>query len=230
MGRGQLAGDLLMVPALTGTLLASLLSLPRPSRPSRLPGALGLAGLLLGAATQAGWLLDDAPQLNWAMQRPHHFTFPGWYHAVFLVAATTLIGGLLGSLTIRARTANRLPHDQLLACSAVGFASLLSADLLFPAGPGVQHVAPGGVVSVAATLTVTFAALVTLRPRGAGRDLGGYARRCATGAVLALGVTSLSVPWPTTRNSTVVAAAVALAVCAVARVTLDRRGGASKQG
>lgn len=92
------------------------------------------------------------------------------------------------------RTANRLPFDRLLACAAVGFASLLSADLLFPAGPGAQHVAPGGIMSVTATLTVTAAALIILRPRGAAHDLGGYARRCATGTVLALAVTALSVP------------------------------------
>ncbi|MEU2900366.1 hypothetical protein ACWC4E_29190 [Streptomyces sp. NPDC001273] len=228
--RAATVGDLLMVPALTGTLLVSLLSLPRPCQASSLPAALGLTGLLLGVATQAGWVLDDSPQLNWAMERPHHFTFPGWYHAGFLVAAATLTGVLLGSLTVRMRTANRLPLDQLLACAAVGFASLLGADLLFPAGPGAQHVAPGGIVSVTVTLSVTVAALVTLRPRGAGRDLGGYARRCVTGAVLALAVTALSVPWPSTRSATAVAAVVALAVCVFAQAAAGRCGDASKQG
>ncbi len=227
--RGATVGDLVMVPTLTGTLLASLLSLPAPRESSRLPAVLGLVGLLLGVATQTGWLLDDAPQLNWFMERPHEFTYEGWYHACFLVAATTLTGCLLGCLVSRLRTANRLPYGRLLACAAVGFAALLSADLVFPAGPGRQHIAPGGMVSVTATLTVTAAALVTLRPRGAERDLVAYTQRCATGAVLALSVAVLSIPWPSTRSITVIAAVAAVAVAALPEKPRRVAEGASKR-
>lgn len=228
--RAATVGDLVMVPALTGALLASLLSLPAPHEASRLPTALGLVGLLLGVATQAGWLLDDAPQLNWSMERPHEFTYEGWYHAGFLVAATTLTGCLLGCLVPRLRTADRLPYARLLACAAVGFAALLSADLVFPAGPGGHHIAPGGVASMMATLTMVAAALVALRPRGAGRDLVAYTQRCATGALLALSVAVLSVPWPSTRPVTVAAAIAAVAVAAPPEKPRRVAEGASKQG
>ncbi|MEV5920047.1 hypothetical protein AB0N42_20465 [Streptomyces pseudogriseolus] len=228
--RAATVGDLVMVPTLTGALLASLLSLSAPREASRLPFVLGSIGLLLGAATQAGWLLDDAPQLNWSMERPHHFTYPGWYHAGFLVAVTTLTGYLLGCLVPRVRTADRLPNDRLLACAAVGFASLLGSDLVFPAGLEGQHVALGGVASVTATLTVTAAALVAIRPRGPGRDLGAYIRRCATGAALALSVAALSIPWPSTRPTTAIAAVVAVTAASLCRSRSARRGKCVKTG
>ncbi|MFE9171164.1 hypothetical protein ACFYNZ_16840 [Streptomyces kebangsaanensis] len=163
------------------------------------------------------------------MEHPHQFTPPGWYHAGFLVAATTLIGCLLGLLIPRLRTAQRLPYDRLLACSAVGFALLLSADLLFPAGPERHHVAPGGVVSVTATVAVTVAALVAVRPRGADRDRRVHLRECAFGAVLALAVVGFSVPWETTAPFVWVAASAAVA----ALFRAERRNGTtgvSKRG
>lgn len=217
--RAATLGDLMMVPLLTGTLLAAVRALPAPSARSRLPVVLGVTGLLLGSLTQAGWLLDDSPQLNWAMARPHHFTYAGWYHAGFLVAATALIGWLGGSLLPRLRTADRLPFARLLAFSATGFAALLSADLLFPAGPDRHHIAPGGAVSVAATLAVTALSLLALRPRGAARDLGAHRRRCAAGCALALVVAAAAVPWASTP---VLGWSVAVAALAA---TVPRRNG-----
>ncbi len=41
--------------------------------------------VLIGVAMQASWLMDDNIGLNWTLDRVHHFTIAGWYHALYFV-------------------------------------------------------------------------------------------------------------------------------------------------
>jgi hypothetical protein len=62
-----------------------------------------VVGGLAGAAVQASWLLDPSPVTNWTLPRAHHFSFPGWYHACYLVLAAGSIAamGTLGARRLR---------------------------------------------------------------------------------------------------------------------------------
>jgi hypothetical protein len=87
---GTTVGDTLLLPVLAASLVAAFRYLPATGRGTEkyilrfgaFTGALG------GLAVQLSWLLDDKPRLSWVLPRAHHFSLAGYYHAIFLIAAS----------------------------------------------------------------------------------------------------------------------------------------------
>lgn len=199
--RGAIVGDSVLVPVLVTALLdagsraqaaSNQGEKSEASSIARLGALIGLAG---GIGVQAAWLLDDFPRLNWAMVRPHQFTAPGWYHAVFLCGTTCLIGGATGRLISRMRESAHLPNAAVISFAGLSFALIQAVDLLVPAGPGPTDIAPGGIVSAGTTVVATIAALLAVRPRGIDRDMKAYRRSTALGATAAAGLAAACIPW-----------------------------------
>lgn len=44
-----------------------------------------ISAMLIGMVLQVSWLLDDNIGLNWTLDRVHHFTIAGWYHALYFI-------------------------------------------------------------------------------------------------------------------------------------------------
>ena len=85
-------GDGFALPLLAlflGVLTERLAGVPR-----RWPTwAAAAAGAAVGAGLIVTWWADPHPLANWTLVRPHHFTLPGVWHAVFLVAGSAFFAG-----------------------------------------------------------------------------------------------------------------------------------------
>lgn len=199
--RGAIVGDSVLVPVLVTALLdagsraRAVSGTGERSESSSIAWLGALIGLAGGIGVQAAWLLDESPRLNWAMVRPHRFTAPGWYHAVFLCGTTCLIGGATGRLVTRMQGSAHLPNAAVISFAGLSFALIQAVDLLAPAGPGLADIAPGEIVSAGTTVVAALAALLAVRPRGVDRDTKAYRRSTALGAVDAAGLAAACVPW-----------------------------------
>jgi hypothetical protein len=160
-------GDILIVPGIAAVLAAGLCdSRIPPHQPERAWAAVGaLAFGLTGALVQVSWLASSAPILNWTLPRPHHFSFPGWYHAVYLVIVAAAIGGAGAILACRVRLAPaevrdyvaNLPATAVLLGFGVSFGLALYLDsidsLNTSAGAGS---ALGALAAALATIALLF--------------------------------------------------------------------------
>jgi hypothetical protein len=126
-------GDGLCLPVAAAATTYAVRQLPKAPRERAVAMVAGLAGLVLGSATQLIWLSDDKPNLNWTLPEPHHFNAAGAYHAVFLICASAY-AGVLTSVAVKRVRAKGLrslsrPVKVALAASCVattGFVTLLS--------------------------------------------------------------------------------------------------------
>jgi hypothetical protein len=95
------------------------------------PGSYAAAGLgaIIGTGSQAAWLADPNPRLNWLLVAPHTFSFPGWYHAVYLVITAAYVAGTAWEAL---RRMGRAPRSRLSAILAgPGAAAMMSACGIF---------------------------------------------------------------------------------------------------
>ena len=182
-------GDVLLVPGVCAVLAAGLCDplVPIAPRERRWAVAGGVAFGLAGALVQVSWLASADPVRNWTLPAPHFFSFPGWYHAGYLVVASTAIGGAGAVLakrvgravpSLRERVA-ALPATAAICGFGISFGLVLWLDsidsLRTSAGAGS---ALGAFGAVAFTIVV---AAVVLGPRRAIRPL-------AAGSLIALAV------------------------------------------
>src|SRR5215211_547966 len=91
-------GDAILLPSILGGLTAGAVKLSREGYVVgwALPAISGFLGVILGALSQLSWILDPEPRLNWMVIKPNSLSAAGWYHVVFLIAASAAISWLLG--------------------------------------------------------------------------------------------------------------------------------------
>lgn len=166
--RAATFGDGVLVPVLASSLFASARWL-RAKTDARTPvWILGLTALIAaaaGALLQLSWLADNHPQTNWSLPRPHHFAPSGWYHAVFLIAAATLISTLAADVLFQLRRAHRSRPRRLRTALARGemVALALTAGwtfcllVAFDGGQGSSATA-----TIGSVLTLMVASLLAL--------------------------------------------------------------------
>lgn len=174
-------GDILLVPAICAVLAAGLCDSRIPRRSGeRLWAALG-CGLfaLAGVLVQASWLASSEPILNWTIPAPHHFSFPGWYHAAYLVLLSGAIGAAGLVLGRRVRLALPAIRDYVAATPAlsvlvgcgISFGLVLYLDsvdsLDTSAGQGSAFGALGAAVATVVLL------LIVVGPKRSPRPLAG---------------------------------------------------------
>lgn len=135
--RAATVGDALLLPTAAAILAGFLSRRPKlVGSEARVAALATVCGAAAGALTQALWLLDDNPELNWTLPRPHHFNAPGWWHAVFLVAMSAALAGLVAAAARRANAWGaqqravlvRSPWLALLVACGLTFAGLVAAD------------------------------------------------------------------------------------------------------
>jgi hypothetical protein len=193
-------GDALVLPVIVGVLAAASIDerLPRRQRERAwaIVGttAFGLAGL----AVQVSWLAADDPILNWTLPEPHHFSFPGWYHAAFLICTSAAVGAMAFLAGHRIRAADpvarvdlaRHPATAALAGCAIAFGVLLALD----SADSVDTAAgQGSTAGATASLAFTFVLAVValgLRPGALA------AARGVPVAALIVGASLVSHGWP----------------------------------
>jgi hypothetical protein len=116
--RSATLGDGLLLPLLLGGLVWAAVRLGATGYDRLWPFiAAGLGGVA-GAATQVIWLRDPNPRLNWTLSGPGHFTAAGWYHAVFLTAASSALAGL--TVLVLARLRSKQRRAPALAAAVLG--------------------------------------------------------------------------------------------------------------
>jgi hypothetical protein len=171
-------GDIVLVPGICAVLAAGLCdSHISRQRSERIWAILGAAVFgLSGALVQASWLASDQPILNWTLPEPHHFSFPGWYHAVYLVLLSSAIGAAGLVLARRVRSAPAAVRDYVASSPAtatlVGFSIsfglvlyLDSVDSLdTSAGQGSALGALGAALAAFALLLVVVGPKRSLKP------------------------------------------------------------------
>jgi hypothetical protein len=209
--RSATVGDGLLLPT-TAVALAVLLGHLTAGNGLRAAVTLGVVGALAGAATQMLWLGDPSPEPNWTLPRAHHFTFPGWWHAAFLTAASGLMTGLWALVLLRLRRVGD-PERATVLCSqawAIAVGGLLGTiALVLRDNEGAAHTQAGtatyaGVAAAAVTFGVLLTLTVGLRP------LAGHPRGTVAGAILGLGVIAAAWSWPVGAPAVVFGAAVIL--------------------
>lgn len=99
-------GDAVVLPLLAAALVCAVLVLPSARRDTTALVAGGVLGLSGGAVVQFSWLADPSPRLNWVVPEAHHFSGPGWYHAVVLVILASGLSGMYGLLISRIQDAS----------------------------------------------------------------------------------------------------------------------------
>lgn len=133
--RAAVIGDGVCLPVLIAALTSAACETGATPKDRRATGWATIAGAAVGIGIQASWLLSPDTKLNWTIPRPHTFNAPGWYHAAFFVAVTTVVAALVTLATRRAwATASAFPNLTLIAASASTFAMLQGLDAGGPAG------------------------------------------------------------------------------------------------
>jgi hypothetical protein len=130
-------GDALLLPVCTALLLHLDAQTGEGGSVARVATIVGASAAgLVGTGVQAAWLLDPSPTLNWTLPEPHHLSAPGWYHAVFFVVMSVVVGGLAGRVAVKLRLTAQvdapvqhlaLPVAALFGCTAC-FLGLVVAD------------------------------------------------------------------------------------------------------
>jgi hypothetical protein len=126
------------------------------------------------------WLASAHPLLNWTLPAPHVFSFPGWYHAAYLVVASSAIGAAgavlarrvqLAAPSVRAHVA-ALPATAASCGFGVSFGLVLWIDsidsLHTSAGAGSALGALGAAVFTVVLATVVLGPRRAIQPLAAG--------------------------------------------------------------
>lgn len=135
--RSATLGDGLLLPLWAyGLARAAAVQERWPGRTKLVIACAALAGGTAGAATQIAWLRSATTASNWTIPAPHTFNFAGWYHAVFLSAASALFAALSAALWLRVRRESavqalvrlRAPGAFAVTCPPLAFTGLLALD------------------------------------------------------------------------------------------------------
>jgi len=193
-------GDALVLPTIVAVLAAALVDRRIPRTPQDRSWAIvgatlfGAAGLLV----QISWIRASDPIENWTIPRAHHFSFPGWYHAVFLVTTSAIVGGMTLVAAHRVRAAPAATRAALarewavaaLCGAAIAFGVLLALDSAdsvdTSAGQGSGTAAIASVLAMVVLSSWVFGSRASARP---------VLRGLLTAALL-LGVVTLTYGWP----------------------------------
>lgn len=131
--RSATIGDGLMLPLLAYSLV-------RFAGPHRRRGGKRAAfasagvvlGVLTGTAVQMYALAEPDPPLDWTFPAPHSYNFPGWYHTVFLIAASGFYCGMLFLvLTDLRESTRRNPDVTLRRIRSIGTLGVLAPGAAF---------------------------------------------------------------------------------------------------
>lgn len=148
--RSATIGDGLMLPLLAYSLTRAAGLHRRRSRYRKVFSRTGaILGVLTGTAVQMYALAVPDPELDWTFPAPHSYNFPGWYHTVFLIAASGFYAWTLFLLLAELREDTRRdPQLTLRRIRSVGtlgvlapgaaFVGLLEEDDL--SGHGLGHI------------------------------------------------------------------------------------------
>ena len=148
-------------------------------------------GATIGALSQAAWLLDPAPRLNWLLIAPHTFSFPGWYHAVYLIITSAYVAGVSWELLRRARLAMLASPNQVRAVlGGWGAMATLTAVGIFVLTVVADSLPSQGTSSSRATIAIIVSAPVALLALAAWR-LRGAASALGRPLLLSLAVTAV---------------------------------------
>jgi hypothetical protein len=174
-------GDVLLVPGICAVLAAALYDQRIPRQTSECKWAFlgGAIFALSGALVQASWLASDEPILNWTLPEPHRFSFPGWYHAAFLILLSGAIGaaGLVVGRRVRSAPepvrdfAAASPATAALIGCAVSFSVVLYLDSVDSLDTSAGQGSASG--AIAAALAAVGLLLFVLGPRRSVRPLVG---------------------------------------------------------
>jgi hypothetical protein len=171
-------GDFLLVPGICAILVAGLCDdrIPRQHSERLWAGAGAAVFAIAGALVQVSWLASAKPILNWTLPEPHRFSFPGWYHAVYLVLLSGAIGAAGLVLGRRVRVARPAVRDYVarafptaaLVGFGVSFGLVLYLDsvdsLDTSAGQGSALGALGAAVATLALVLLVLGPRRSLRP------------------------------------------------------------------
>lgn len=227
--RAATVGDGILLPVLAYALVRAADPRGPASRfQTRLSAAGGVLGVLAGAGVQAGALMDPDARLDWTFPALHDYNLPGWYHAVFLIAASGFFAQRLALLLAQTReeardsTALALRRVQSVGILAVlipglAFLGLLEEDTL----AGAPRV--GGIVLV--SLLAFGAVLCAGLCWACGRSTVEWCVLAVLGALLpALTLCDLFLPGHAISvPAALLSGAVGLAIIAVARTIMERR-------
>lgn len=153
-------GDAIALPLIAYSL--SRLDTLLPPRRNRMGLALGsLIGALVGAGTTWAWLADPNPIPNWTLPEPGRFTAAGWYHAAFMVGASTVLGGSFVDRLMRVPKDSGPSAQRHLAAvlgSVSAFAGLCMVDNFgrINLSSGASAMVAAALLGVAATLIPEF--------------------------------------------------------------------------
>jgi hypothetical protein len=143
--RTAIVGDAVLLPLIVGILTRCVLSSPFRRRDHFLMVAGGVIGGVAGFLVQYGILADPSPARQWLLSSPHHFSLPGWWHAVFFVMTSVFIAALwLLTLARLHRNQHFLlehkPREQQRATAWLAFAvgGFLGLNVV-DAGSNVEH-------------------------------------------------------------------------------------------
>jgi hypothetical protein len=199
--RSATVGDGLLLPVSAGILAGAASRLPRAPGDRRAALVAAALAAVAGIASQWLWLRDPSPELNWTLPEPHAFNAAGWYHAVFLVAATAFLAGAGMMALWRARALRRsrgagaasryLEHPWagvLLAC-LLGFVGLLMLD-------SEDIVSTEATRSTLALVLVGAALSLALIRWGFGPITAPGFRNLATALLFAIALGGITREWP----------------------------------
>lgn len=193
-------GDVVVVPGLCGLLTAAFFDrrVPPLSGERRWTLAGGMTLAVAGALVQASWLAASDPVLNWTLPAAHRFSFPGWYHAGFVVIVCGFLGATGVTVARRLRAVPAPVRDQVarepatatFVAFGVSFGGLLALDsadsLDTAAGQGSAAGAGAGAVTTIALLAAVLGARRSLRPAAQG----------LAGAAVVLALATATHGWP----------------------------------
>ncbi len=100
----------------------------------------GAIGALCGSLLIVSWLRDPSPTINWTSPAPHQFNSAGWWHAIFLIAASGLFAVLIFRVLYRANRSRKIgeghvavellktPGAAIVFACLEGFVALVARD------------------------------------------------------------------------------------------------------
>jgi len=198
--RSATIGDGLLLPVAAGILVSARQRLPPAAKERALAAVFAVVGATAGAASQYVWLGDDHPELNWTFPEAHRFNAAGWYHAVFLTAASSFFAWALFGVLYRLRGVHatepqlvqsriRSPWTALLIGCLVGFVGLSLLD-------GSQSMETTSTIASMIAVAVAMVAGAALLLWAVGfPTVKGAWRTLSLRTLLALGLCWLTLNW-----------------------------------
>lgn len=230
--RAATVGDGILLPVLAYALVRSADPRGPASRfQTYFSIAGGAFGALAGTTVQAWALLDADARLDWTFPAPHYYNLPGWYHAVFLIAASGFFAQRFALLLAQTREEARdSPAIALRRIRSVGMLAVLVPAFAFLGL--LEEDSLAGAPRIGSIVLVSLVAFGAVLCTGLCWACGRYAVEWCVLAVLgallpALTLCDLFLPGHAISvPAAFLAGAIGLGIIAVARTIMERRAAA----